>query len=284
MDGQSSSLQSIGAEPHAYNNRTELGCVFDMYREQQHVENYGPARRSIVSDGVIIQDSENGASRSTFFDPILGEEFFIPKIGGAGERYLNSSRRRILELIICWSLLIFLLPLLGLIALGVRLTSPGPIFFKQLRYGQGMTMFELVKFRSMYWTEAPEPSVAQVTQDDPRVTPLGRFLRCTSMDELPQLVSVIKGEMSLIGPRPHAVQHDMYYRDLIPNYCVRLRARPGITGLAQVSGARGGTPRIEDMERRVQLDLLYLQQASLSLDCRILLKSFKEVFKSDAAY
>jgi len=136
----------------------------------------------------------------------------------------------------------------------------------------------------MHWTAKSDEAIKQATPDDPRVTRFGRILRYTSMDELPQLINVIRGEMSMVGPRPHAIEHDAYYTDLIPNYRKRFQARPGLTGLAQVSGARGRTPRVEDMQRRIELDLQYLENASLGLDFRIFLKTFKEVFSSETAY
>jgi len=202
----------------------------------------------------------------------------------AARSYLNGRFRRLLDLAIASSLLILLAPALGLIAIGIRLSTPGPVIFRQLRHGKGQRPFELLKFRSMYWAGEPEVAVKQATPGDSRVTAIGRILRYTSMDELPQLINVIRGEMSLIGPRPHAIEHDNYYADLIPNYRKRFQARPGLTGLAQVSGARGRTPNIEDMQRRIDLDLLYLESASPMLDCRILLRTFKEVFNSETAY
>lgn len=208
----------------------------------------------------------------------------LSRTSAAAERYLNSRYRRGLELMITVGLLIVLIPLFAIIGLGVKLSSPGPILFRQLRHGQGMQMFELVKFRSMFWNSECDPGVKQAMRDDPRVTPYGRILRCTSMDELPQLFSVLKGEMSLIGPRPHAIEHDYYYSALIPTYCTRFRARPGITGLAQVSGARGATPHIQDMKDRINLDSTYLQRASLMLDLRILLRTLGEIFVSDKAF
>ena len=229
----------------------------------------------------IRRQSVYASNELVFLDPSVGE--IDTRTGAAAERYLNSKYRRGLELVISLGLLIMLFPLLSMIAFSVRLTSPGPIMFRQLRHRQGMAQFELVKFRTMYATNDKDPTVKQATRNDPRVTPIGRLLRRTSMDELPQLISVIKGEMSLIGPRPHAIEHDFYYSNLIPYYCDRFRSRPGITGLAQVSGARGATPRVEDMRYRVDLDLLYLQQASLKLDCRILMRTVNEIFRSDAA-
>jgi putative colanic acid biosynthesis UDP-glucose lipid carrier transferase len=253
-----------------------------------------------VSEGIAVSESENESDQPVFLDsatnahrfgrqisfvdPVSGDEYFCSHMSAAAERYVNSNYRRVLELIVCWILLITLLPLFLFIALGVRVTTSGPVLFRQLRYGRGMVMFELIKFRSMYWTDESSLSVKQATRNDLRVTPLGRVLRCTSLDELPQLINVVKGEMSLIGPRPHAIQHDVYYRGLIPGYCSRFRVRPGLTGLAQVSGARGCTPQVEDMERRIQFDLLYLQNASLNLDFLILLRTLREVFRSQAAY
>jgi putative colanic acid biosynthesis UDP-glucose lipid carrier transferase len=181
------------------------------------------------------------------------------------------------------SLVAVLAPVLCLIALAIRMSSPGPALFRQIRYGQGMVPFELLKFRSMYWTGHSEATVKQATQNDPRVTPLGRILRHTSMDELPQLINIIKGEMSLIGPRPHAVEHDLHYLALIPNYCIRFCARPGLTGLAQISGARGCTPSVEHMQHRIELDLLYLKKASFMFDCHILVRTVNEVLRSQVA-
>jgi lipopolysaccharide/colanic/teichoic acid biosynthesis glycosyltransferase len=199
-------------------------------------------------------------------------------------RYLSSRRRRALELLIASGLLVLLLPLMGMIAASVRIGSKGPVLFRQKRHGKEKAEFELLKFRSMYCSQSLDPGVTQATRDDPRVTSVGRVLRRTSLDELPQLWNVIKGDMSLIGPRPHAIEHDALYEQIIGRYSERFGAKPGITGLAQVSGARGATPRPEDMQCRIDLDIQYLQTASLALDCRILLSTVKEVIGSDAAY
>jgi len=147
-----------------------------------------------------------------------------------------------------------------------------------------MQRFELLKFRSMYSTPDEQRRVVQAVRGDSRVTRVGRILRKTSMDELPQLINIVRGDMSVIGPRPHAIEHDFCYRELIPNYCLRFTARPGLTGLAQVNGARGHTPRVEDMRRRIEFDLEYLTKSSLWLDCKILLLTVKEVFRSDTAF
>jgi putative colanic acid biosysnthesis UDP-glucose lipid carrier transferase len=240
-----------------------------------------------VSDDTIRRRTAYNSQDLVFLDQPVGEiekKTSFPRTSVAAERYLNSRYRRGLELMITIGLLVVLIPLFAIIGLGVKLSSPGPILFRQLRHGKGMQMFELVKFRSMYWNSDSDPGVKQAMRDDPRVTHFGRLLRCTSMDELPQLFSVLKGEMSLIGPRPHAIEHDYYYSALIPTYGDRFRARPGITGLAQVSGARGATPHIQDMKDRINLDMRYLQRASLMLDFRILLRTLGEIFASDRAF
>lgn len=202
----------------------------------------------------------------------------------AAHRYLRSTRRRVLELVLTISAIAILTPVLVLVAVAVRLSSPGPVFFRQFRNGKSMAMFEMLKFRSMYWTDETCLAVKQAERDDPRITSVGKILRKTSLDELPQLINVIRGDMSLIGPRPHAIEHDLYYGELLPNYSDRFRVCPGITGLAQVSGARGATPHVDDMKRRIELDLLYMRNASLRLDLQILFRTMKEVFASDAAY
>ena len=198
--------------------------------------------------------------------------------------YLNSRFRRSLDTLGAVLLLVALIPVIGLITVGISITSPGPILFRQRRSGIGMKPFMLLKFRTMYWAETRAGTVEQAIRGDSRVTPLGRFLRATSLDELPQLFNVVRGEMSLIGPRPHAVEHDRFYMARIPHYVRRFEVRPGLTGLAQISGARGGTPRIQDMRRRVDIDLEYIENASLPVDCLIFLQTVREVFESDSAY
>ncbi len=202
----------------------------------------------------------------------------------SNEVYLNGPWRRGLDVFVAFGLLVALAPVMLGIAVGTLLTSRGPIFFRQLRTGRDMRTFELLKFRSMRCDGPGDGTVQQATRDDPRVTSFGRFLRASSLDELPQLINVIKGEMSMVGPRPHAIEHDEYYAELIPNYRSRFRARPGLTGLAQVNGARGGTPQLEDMQRRVDLDITYLENATLKLDCLIFVQTFREVFGSRSAY
>jgi lipopolysaccharide/colanic/teichoic acid biosynthesis glycosyltransferase len=201
----------------------------------------------------------------------------------SGYNYLEGRMRRGCDVSFAVLLLLITAPLFAVIAAAVWLSSSGPVLFRQRRHGRAMREFELLKFRTMYWSGEPDRDVKQATEADPRITPIGRILRPTSLDELPQLINVLRGEMSLIGPRPHAIEHDLFYGDHISNYRLRFIARPGLTGLAQVSGARGQTPEIDDMARRLAFDLEYLDRASPRLDATILLLTIYEVFRSRSA-
>ena len=185
--------------------------------------------------------------------------------------YLTSVTKRSLDIIVALVLLVVSLPLMLLVASGIKWTSSGCIVFRQRRHGRQQIPFEIFKFRSMYAECGADPSVPQATSQDPRVTPLGRVLRKSSIDELPQLFNVLRGEMSLIGPRPHALVHDEKYLAELPAYGMRFAAPPGLTGLAQVNGARGETPTLAHMQRRLQFDLEYIKTASLLLDLKILI-------------
>ncbi len=164
------------------------------------------------------------------------------------------------------------LPLLALIALLIVLDSRGPVLFRQQRVGLGGRPFRILKFRTMNVRE-DGATIVQATSKDPRVTRIGRVLRVLGLDELPQLVNVLSGEMSLVGPRPHAVAHDLFYAACIVRYAARQRVKPGITGWAQVNGARGATPTLADMQARVDLDIWYVEHACLTLDLLILVKT-----------
>jgi putative colanic acid biosynthesis UDP-glucose lipid carrier transferase len=169
------------------------------------------------------------------------------------------------------------------IATAIKLTSPGPVFFRQKRYGLDGREIQVWKFRSMTCCD-DGPVVRQATHDDRRVTPVGRVLRRTSLDELPQLWNVIQGEMSLVGPRPHAQAHNEQYRSLIDGYMLRHKVKPGITGLAQVSGYRGETDTLEKMAQRVQCDHEYIREWSLWTDLKILCKTVPVVLRQRNAY
>lgn len=186
---------------------------------------------------------------------------------------------------IVFSLLILtaILPLLLLIAAAVKLSSPGPAIFKQRRYGLNGEEMMVYKFRSMTVCE-DSGNIVQAQKDDKRLTPLGAFLRRTSLDELPQFINVLQGRMSIVGPRPHAVAHNEIYRKLISGYMVRHKVKPGITGWAQVNGFRGETDTVDKMQSRIDCDLEYLRRWSLRLDVFIILKTVLVVFKGEHAY
>jgi exopolysaccharide biosynthesis polyprenyl glycosylphosphotransferase len=180
--------------------------------------------------------------------------------------------KRALDLVVAVSALIVLAPVMALIALAVKFDSPGPVIFVQPRGGYRGRTFNLFKFRTMTVMETGD-DVVQARADDPRITTIGAFLRRTSLDELPQLFNVLRGELSLVGPRPHALAHDRYYGELIEQYALRQRVKPGITGWAQVSGYRGETRDPEKMRGRIEHDLTYIKNWSLGLDLRILLRT-----------
>jgi putative colanic acid biosysnthesis UDP-glucose lipid carrier transferase len=180
-------------------------------------------------------------------------------------------------------ILILASPLMLVIALAVKLSSPGPIIFCQRRYGLDGKDIMVYKFRTMTVTEDGD-DIRQANKRDPRVTRLGAFLRRTSMDELPQFVNVLRGHMSVVGPRPHAVAHNEMYRKLISGYTLRHKVKPGITGWAQVNGMRGPTETLEKMTERVSYDLDYLRNWSLPLDFYIITKTVWVVLKGNNAY
>ncbi|MGL4396064.1 MAG: sugar transferase [Hyphomicrobium sp.] len=184
--------------------------------------------------------------------------------------------KRLEDICIGTLLLLVTAPLWPLIALAIKLESPGPVLFRQRRRGRYLTVINVLKFRTMRVLE-DGPVVEQARANDTRVTAVGRFLRRSSLDELPQLINVIKGEMSLVGPRPHALAHDVEFAALLDKYPDRHQMKPGITGLAQVSGLRGSTAIPGTIEARVEADLAYIKAWSLELDAKILLGTFAAV-------
>jgi len=191
--------------------------------------------------------------------------------------------KRLMDVSIASLALLALSPLLLGIAFLVRRSSPGPVLFRQRRYGLDGREILVYKFRTMTVAE-DGARVTQATRNDARVTPIGKHLRRWSLDELPQLINVLQGTMSLVGPRPHAVAHNEEYRKLIKRYMVRHKVLPGITGLAQVRGCRGETARVEDMETRVMFDLEYMRNWSPLLDLQILVATAYAVVRTDRAY
>jgi lipopolysaccharide/colanic/teichoic acid biosynthesis glycosyltransferase len=196
---------------------------------------------------------------------------------------VGGSLKRAADVALAAVALIFLAPLLILIALLVRLESKGPVLFVQRRGGYRGRTFKILKFRTMRTLEDGD-IVEQTTPGDCRVTRLGAFLRKSSLDELPQLVNVLRGEMSLVGPRPHAVAHDLLFRSVETNYELRQFARPGITGLAQVTGSRGPLLTAQQIRRRVRLDTDYIANWSVSMDMAILLRSVRTILGDRKAF
>jgi putative colanic acid biosynthesis UDP-glucose lipid carrier transferase len=208
--------------------------------------------------------------------------FNVICLGDAAPVRSSFALKRLFDVVMATVLLILLLPMLLVIAVVVKASSPGPIFFKQHRYGLRGEAITVWKFRTM--TVMEYGHVAQATRHDARVTPFGRFLRRTSLDELPQIFNVLGGSMSFVGPRPHAVAHNEEYRRLIRGYMYRHSVKPGITGLAQVNGFRGETSSLDQMERRMRYDLAYIRNWSLLLDLKILLRTFATLLSSRSAY
>ena len=199
---------------------------------------------------------------------------------------MNSFNRIVKHLedyVVSIVILLLASPLMVLIALGVKLSSKGPVIYKQPRHGLDGTPFNIYKFRTMVPHEESGNQVTQAKKQDRRITPLGRFLRRTSLDELPQFINVLKGDMSVVGPRPHAVQHNRYYMERVDAYMQRHKVKPGITGWAQIQGWRGETDTLEKMERRVECDLFYIDNWSLLFDLKIIvITAFKGLMGRNA--
>jgi exopolysaccharide biosynthesis polyprenyl glycosylphosphotransferase len=204
-----------------------------------------------------------------------------------GNRTAAFALKRIFDVVVASILIVLLSPVLLAVALAVKLTSRGPVLFSQRRWGRGNTPFRLYKFRSMYVELEDKSGIAQTVANDPRVTAVGRFIRRTSLDELPQLFNVLKGDMSLVGPRAHVLgMHaaGVRYEDLVPEYFARHAVRPGITGLAQVRGLRGEVADVEHARARVASDLEYIRSFSIWADIRILLATIPAVLIGRAAF
>ena len=197
----------------------------------------------------------------------------------------NTERatKRVFDLIFGVVGLMVLSPLMLITAVAIKLDSPGTILFRQTRLGFNGRAFRILKFRTMSVLEDGN-MITQARRDDVRITHVGRFLRSTSIDEIPQLVNVIRGHMSIVGPRPHAIAHDNYYEKLIAAYASRQHVKPGLTGWAQVNGCRGQTPTVDRMAQRVDLDTWYINNWSIWLDLRIVLRTFSVLIKNGNAW
>jgi len=195
----------------------------------------------------------------------------------------NAIIKRIEDVILSTLILVLISPVLIGLAIAVKVTSKGPVFFKQNRYGIDGKPIKVWKFRSMSVME-DGAKVTQATKNDKRFTPIGQFIRKTSLDELPQFLNVLQGQMSIVGPRPHAVAHNEQYRSLVDGYMLRHKVKPGITGWAQINGWRGETDTLDKMEKRIEFDLEYIQNWTLALDLKIVFLTIFKGFINKNAY
>ncbi|MBW8778684.1 MAG: undecaprenyl-phosphate glucose phosphotransferase [Burkholderiales bacterium] len=196
---------------------------------------------------------------------------------------INGFIKRVSDIVLSTLILLMISPILLVLAIGVKMSSPGPVIFRQRRTGLDGEIIEVYKFRSMRTTD-DGAVVKQATRDDPRITPFGALIRKTSLDELPQFVNVLQGRMSIVGPRPHAVAHNEQYRKLVKAYMARHKVKPGITGWAQVNGLCGETDTLDKMAARIEFDLEYLRNWTLGLDLLIIARTVKLVFLDRSAY
>ncbi len=227
-----------------------------------------------MSDGNISNAAVMGDYRGV---PILN-------IMAAPDRGWDVVPKELFDRIFSFCVLLLISPLLMAIAIAVKLSSPGPVLFRQHRKGMNGDVFSIYKFRTMFHGADKPGTVVQARKGDSRVTKVGRFLRSTSLDELPQFFNVLKGEMSVVGPRPHAVEHDEYYKELVQHYMFRYRIKPGITGWAQINGHRGETAQLEQMEARVRFDMHYIQHWTFWFDMKIIALTIFKGFVGNGAY
>ena len=225
---------------------------------------------------MFVTDLIQGRSGSVCGMPVISV-CETPFTGGHG------AIKRASDIVLSLLILLLISPILLAVFVAVKVTSPGPAIFRQRRYGLDGKEIVVYKFRSMTVTEDGS-KVTQATKNDSRVTPLGAFMRRTSIDELPQFINVLQGRMSIVGPRPHAVSHNEMYRKLIKGYMVRHKVKPGITGWAQINGMRGETDTLDKMQGRIDYDLDYLRNWSLRLDLYIIFRTVKLVSKDQQAY
>ncbi|MEI7464091.1 MAG: undecaprenyl-phosphate glucose phosphotransferase [Burkholderiales bacterium] len=244
---------------------------------------------------VELLDQLQGTTASLFFVPdVFGIGIIqgrlqdmngVPVVGICETPFtgINALTKRVSDVVLASIILLLVAPVMLALAIGVKLSSPGPVVFKQRRNGLDGDEIIVYKFRSMNAMENGSV-VMQAKPNDPRLTPFGAFIRRTSLDELPQFINVLQGRMSIVGPRPHAVAHNEEYRKLIKAYMVRHKVKPGITGWAQVNGHRGETETIEKMQARVEYDLEYLRNWSLTLDLQIVIRTIRVAFFNSKAY
>ena len=239
-----------------------------------------PSSRAAMMDAIVRQMQTLAADIHVLPDlgdtqiPLMrlhrtGDLAFITTVSRPIEGW-GVFQKRVEDFAVAVIGLILAAPLMALIALAIKLDSKGPVIFRQRRHGYNHCVIEVLKFRTMTVLEDGS-SVSQAQKGDKRVTRVGRFLRRTSLDELPQLINVLRGDMSIVGPRPHALAHNSYYEDLVENYANRHRVKPGMTGWAQIHGYRGEIIHPQKMAERVRYDLEYIENWSLWLDLKIIM-------------
>ena len=274
------------------------GRLHDLseYVKQNHVETIYLALPMVAQPHILnLLDSLKDTTASIYFVPdIFITDLIQGRFNSVGNMPViavcetpftgfNGLVKRASDVVLSVFILLILLPLMLLLAIGVKLSSPGSVIFKQRRYGLDGKEILVYKFRSMTVCDDGDV-IKQATKDDARITRLGAFIRKTSLDELPQFINVLQGRMSIVGPRPHAIAHNEIYRKAIKGYMIRHKVKPGITGWAQVNGYRGETETIDKMEKRIEYDIEYLRNWSLSLDFWIIVKTALIILKDRNAY
>lgn len=267
---RASEFDIVFVQPDQYYDETLSQRLYNALSDSSVASIYMMPETHWSSDFTVVGTDMAGIPLLALHDsPILG---------------VARALKRGLDLILGGIALVLLSPVMLIIAIAVRLDSPGPILFRQARYGERGQKFNVYKFRSMYIDTDKGGPLRQASQDDPRVTTVGRFLRRKSLDELPQLFNVLNGTMSLVGPRPHAVAHNEEYRRLISGYMLRHSIKPGITGWAQINGLRGETDTIDKMQKRIEYDRYYIKNWSFGLDIQILFRTVWTVLRGNNAY
>ena len=263
------------------NNNIDIVYIILPMREEEKIKGITNELFNSTCSVYLAQDISfpfRDNTNITYFSNIL--VFSIANSPFCG---INALIKQAEDIIFGMLFLILASPVMLVIAIAIKLTSPGPVIFKQWRYGLRGKHIQVWKFRTMNVCEDVY-KFTQATQNDPRLTRIGRFLRKTSLDELPQFINVLQGRMSIVGPRPHAVEMNEKYREEIKGYMLRHKIKPGITGLAQVNGYRGETDSYEKIEKRTDFDLQYINDWSLFLDLKIMFLTMFIILKGENAY
>jgi len=251
-------------------------------RDEQTIHRVQFALRHSTADVRYVPDISGFKLLNQSIDEVAGLP--VISLSSSGMDSVDILVKAIEDRLLAVLILTLLGPLMIAIALGVKLSSPGPILFRQLRSGIGGETITVLKFRSMVVHAEASGQLTQARHNDPRLTPFGAFLRRTSLDELPQFFNVLTGEMSIVGPRPHAIEHNEQYKLLVDRYMARHKIKPGITGWAQVNGFRGETDTLEKMQNRVECDLYYIEHWSIWFDLKIIAQTIVRGFQGPNAY